>query len=141
MALAKAGVEMSGHSGQEFALPYLAKVNFVEDDFIGVADAPKSCDESQGCDKHKHNLVIAVGSSSSRGLRQYALLRKLIDLDIRSRCILVFLARARHIPLAQGALGVEVAAMMGSYRGKLKAEKKRLAKSIRAAAFLSNLEV
>jgi len=37
----------------------LAKVDFVEHDFVGVADAPESCEESGSCDEEADDLVIA----------------------------------------------------------------------------------
>lgn len=43
---------------------YLAKVYFVEHDFVGVANAPKSGDESQRCEDHQRNPVIPLAPIS-----------------------------------------------------------------------------
>lgn len=79
--------------------PYLAKMDFIEDHLVGVADADESGDEGKNGDDSKDNLVIELVAS---GLTLGGLC-ELVELFFDSRLGEVFLAR--DVSLTQAILG------------------------------------
>jgi hypothetical protein len=61
------------------ATAYLAEVDFVEDDLVGVADSPEPGHKGQDGDDDKDSLVVALGAGGGLGSGG---LDELIKLDI-----------------------------------------------------------
>ncbi len=82
---------------------YLAEVDFVEDDLVGVADAPEPGQEGQACDEGECDLVVSfrAGGIDTR----LACLGNCIDVGIEAG-VLLQLAGAGDISLAQASLRV-----------------------------------
>lgn len=80
---------------------YLSKVDFVEDDLVGVADTPESGQEGECGDEREGDLVVSLGGSRARGIGSS--LRELVELDFYASNLLLF-AGAANIPLAETPL-------------------------------------
>ena len=78
-------------------------MDFVKNNFVGMADAPESGEEGQGSDEYAYDPVVVFGSSNGRPWGGG--LRGLVELNIRAGAILVLLPRADDISLPQRALG------------------------------------
>lgn len=59
---------------------YLAEMDLVEDDLVGVADAPEPGQEGESSDKSERDFIIPFRSSGGLGLRGG--LRDLVELDV-----------------------------------------------------------
>lgn len=77
---------------------YLAKMNLVKDDLVGVADANESGDEGGDGDEEEGNLVIELATRGG-GVGGFG---KLVKFLFNRSCGEVLFAR--YVPLAQAVL-------------------------------------
>lgn len=76
-------------------------MDLIEDNLIGMADAPESGQEGESRDKCECDFVVPLRGCRGRGLR--GSLYDLIELDVRTSALLL-LAGAANISLAQTPL-------------------------------------
>lgn len=84
---------------------YLAKVDFVKDDLVGMADAPEPGDEGQSGHYSKRNLVLPLIAIAGCGdLLGRVLAGDVLELDVGDIASVLLLARAGDIALAYASL-------------------------------------
>jgi hypothetical protein len=96
---------------------YLAKVDFIEDDLLGMTDAPEPCQECQGRDNDEADLEVPLGRRLGGLLVR---LDKGIQVDVgHSRGGAVLFAGARDVSLAHAALPRRSGSGSGPHDGRL----------------------